>query len=81
MKKDDQRTLSLIRVIQVKAPRPERCIAITNLTTRKKNNNNHRQKFGPIKIKPAGQGLPDLFSANMSILTRKRDTVLILSVF
>lgn len=36
MKKDDQRTLSLIRVIQVKAPRPERCIAITNLTTRKK---------------------------------------------
>lgn len=35
-KKDDQRTISLIRVIQVKAPRPERCIAITNLTTRKK---------------------------------------------
>lgn len=38
MIKDDQRTISLIIVIQVKAPKPERCIASTNLATSKNNN-------------------------------------------
>lgn len=38
MIKDDQRTISLIIVIQVKAPKPERCIASTNLAASKNNN-------------------------------------------
>lgn len=38
MIKDDQRIMSLIIVIKVKAPKPERCIASTNLAASKNNN-------------------------------------------